>query len=206
MAHKKKDNTTWSEKDFFEIDKYIDRCIVINEEERALYHSLLEKQKVKKKTHLLEAGQICKYEWYVIKGCVRIYYIDDNGFDVNMMFAVEDWWFSDMQSYVEQKPSQLYIQALEDCELWCMCRENKERVFNEIPKFERMFRLMLGRSIIALQQRLLQTYTKTAEERYLEFIERYPLIPQRIPQHHIASFLGISPEFLSKIRNKKRKK
>ncbi|MFN3939711.1 MAG: Crp/Fnr family transcriptional regulator, partial [Chitinophagales bacterium] len=194
MAHKKKENTAWSEKDFWEIDKYIDRCIVITDEERALYHSFLERQKVKKKTHLLEAGKVCNHEWYVIKGCIRIYYIDDNGFDVNMMFAVEDWWFSDMQSYTEQKPSQLYIQALEDSELWRMTKENKERVFKEIPKFERMFRIMLQRSLVAMQQRLIQTYTKTAEERYFEFIERYPLIPQRIPQRHIASFLGISPE------------
>ena len=191
---------------FSEIDKYIDRCIVIEDEERKLYHSLLEYQKIKKKAYLLEAGQICKYEWYVIKGCVRIFYIDDNGFDVNLMFAVEDWWFSDLQSYTEEKPSQLYIQALENCELWRMTKKNKEIVFAQIPKFERMFRMMLQRSNIAIQQRLLQTYTRTAEERYAEFLQRYPNIPQRIPQHHIASFLNMSPEFLSKIRNKKTKK
>lgn len=202
---KNKVQKTWSEKDYAEIDKYINKCIDINDDERRTYHSLLERQKVKKKTFLLEAGQICKYEWYVIKGCVRIYYIDDNGFDVNLMFAVEDWWFSDLQSYTEEKPSRLFIQALEDCDLWRMTKKNKEKVFTEIPKFERMFRMMLQRSNIAIQQRLLQTYTKTAEERYAEFLERYPQIPQRIPQHHIASFLNMSPEFLSKIRNKKTK-
>ncbi|MBP7399809.1 MAG: Crp/Fnr family transcriptional regulator [Chitinophagales bacterium] len=195
-----------TENAYAEIDNYINRCIVIDDDERNLYHSLLEKLKVKKKTYLLEAGQICKYEWYVIKGCVRIYYIDDNGFDVNLMFAVEDWWLSDLQSYMEEKPSRLFIQALEDSVLWRMTKKNKEKVFDEIPKFERMFRIMLQRSNIAMQYRLLQTYTQTAEERYKEFIRRYPKIPQRIPQHHIASFLGMSPEFLSKIRNKKTKK
>lgn len=203
---KTKINPAEKENVFAEIDKYINKCIVIDDEERNLYHSFLEKQKVKKKAFLLEAGQVCKYEWYVIKGCVRTFYIDDNGFDVNLMFAVEDWWLSDLQSYTEEKPSRLFIQALEDSVLWRITKQNKEKVFDKIPKFERMFRIMLQRSNIAMQYRLLQTYTLTAEERYQEFIKHYPKIPQRIPQHHIASFLGISPEFLSKIRNRKVKK
>lgn len=185
-----------------EIDKYLSRTIELSNDELDLFHSYLEYKKFGKKTFLLRAGDVCNYEAFVIKGCLRMYFVDEKGFEVNMMFPVEDWWFGDLASSINNTPSSLNIEAMEDCELFFIDINKKEKLLAQIPKLERMFRIMLTRSIVALQNRIYKTIAKSAEERYLEFIETYPSIPQRIPQHHIASFLGISPEFLSKIRKK----
>lgn len=187
---------------YAQIDAYVDRCIVITPEERALFHDVLEQRTVQRKQYLLRAGEICRYEYYVISGCLRSYYLDEKGNEVNIMFPVEDWWLGDMISFTNNTPSSLYIEALEDCTLWMINQENKELLFEKAPAFERMFRLMIQRSLAALQNRLYATIAKTAEQRYQEFMEKYPDIPQRIPQHYIASYLGITPEFLSKIRRK----
>jgi CRP/FNR family cyclic AMP-dependent transcriptional regulator len=187
---------------YAQIDAYVDRCIVITPEERALFHDVLEQRTVQRKQYLLRAGEICRYEYYVISGCLRSYYLDEKGNEVNIMFPVEDWWLGDMISFTNNTPSSLYIEALEDCTLWMINQENKELLFEKAPAFERMFRLMIQRSLAALQNRLYATIAKTAEQRYQEFMEKYPDIPQRIPQHYIAYYLGITPEFLSKIRRK----
>ncbi len=187
---------------YAQIDAYVDRCIVITPEERALFHDVLEQRTVQRKQYLLRAGEICRYEYYVISGCLRSYYLDEKGNEVNIMFPVEDWWLGDMISFTNNTPSSLYIEALEDCTLWMINQENKELLFEKAPAFERMFRLMIQRSLAALQNRLYATIAKTAEQRYQEFMEKYPDIPQRIPQHYIASYLGITPVFLSKIRRK----
>ncbi len=187
---------------YAQIDAYVDRCIVITPEERALFHDVLEQRTVQRKQYLLRAGEICRYEYYVISGCLRSYYLDEKGNEVNIMFPVEDWWLGDMIRFTNNTPSSLYIEALEDCTLWMINQENKELLFEKAPAFERMFRLMIQRSLAALQNRLYATIAKTAEQRYQEFMEKYPDIPQRIPQHYIASYLGITPEFLSKIRRK----
>lgn len=188
--------------DYKEIDSYVDRIIRISDEDRQFFHQILERRSIKKKEHLLRAGQICRYEFYVIKGCLRLYFLDDSGSEINMMFPVEDWWFGDLVSFAEQAPGSLYAEALEDSEVWMISRENKEALFNRVPAFERMFRLMIQRSLVVLMNRLVATISQPADERYRAFIERYPYIPQRIPQHHIASYLGVSPEFLSKIRRR----
>jgi len=151
---------------------------------------------------LLRAGNICNFEAYVIKGCIREYYIDGHGAEVTLQFAVEDWWVSDINSFQDQNVSNMYIETLEDCELLMLSRQSKEELLAEVPKLERMFRLMIQRHLSAVQNRLFKTITHTAIEKYLEFLNRYPAIPQRVPQHYIASYLGISPEFLSKLRTR----
>jgi CRP-like cAMP-binding protein len=166
----------------------------------------LEYRKVPKKTRLLQAGDICNFEAYVNKGCIREYIIDENGVEVTLQFAVEDWWVSDLASFQDQNPCTMYIETLEDCELLVLTRDSKERLLIEVPKLERMFRLMLQRHLTVVQKRLFKTISTTAMEKYLEFINRYPSIPQRVPQHYIASYLGISPEFLSKLRARNLKK
>ena len=187
---------------YSEIDAYVDRCIAITPEERSFFNSILEPKTIERKQHLLRAGEICRYEYYVISGCLRSYYLDEKGNEVNIMFPVEDWWLGDLVSFTYNIPSSLYIEAMEDSILWMINQENKELLFEKVPAFERMFRLMIQRSLAAIQNRLYATIAKTAEQRYQEFMEKYPAIPQRIPQHHIASYLGITPEFLSKIRRK----
>jgi CRP-like cAMP-binding protein len=191
---------------FQSINNYAAKSVNLTPEETALFNEILEYRQVPKKTRLLQAGDVCNFEAYVIKGCIREYTVDENGTEVTLQFAVEDWWVSDLASFQDQTPAYMNIETLEDCELLILTRENKERLLTEVPKLERMFRLMLQRHLTVVQKRLFKTIATTAMEKYQEFINRYPGIPQRVPQHYIASYLGISPEFLSKLRARGLKK
>jgi len=191
---------------FQNINNYAARSVSLTAEETTLFNEILEYRKIPKKTRLLTAGNICNFEAYVNKGCIREYIIDKNGAEVTLQFAVEDWWVSDLASFQDQSPAHMNIETLEDCELLILTRDSKEKLLNEVPKLERMFRLMLQRHLTVVQKRLFKTMATTAMEKYLEFINRYPSIPQRVPQHYIASYLGISPEFLSKLRRRSLKK
>lgn len=191
---------------FAAINQYITRYASFTAEEVALFNSLLEYRAVPKKTFLLQEGEVCKFEAYISKGCVRSYYIDEQGAEVTLQFAIENWWASDIASFHEATPSRMFIETLEDCELLVLTPETKETLLQQAPCFERMFRLMVQRNLSRMQERLFQTITTTAEQKYLDFLQRYPTIPQRAPQHQIASFLGFSPEFLSKVRTKLSKK
>lgn len=185
---------------FQEIDKHISRCSSIRNHELAVFHSKLKQKTYKKKTLLLRQGEICRFEAYIVKGCVRKYYIDQSGNEVVLQFAVEDWWVSDIGSFAEQKPSNLFIETLEDTELLVIDHENKERLFQELPHLERVFRIMLQRAYTVLESRFYAAVSHSAESRYLEFIKTYPNILQRVPQQQIASYLGITPESLSRIK------
>lgn len=185
---------------FQEIDKHISRCSSIRNHELAVFHSRLKQKTYKKKTLLLRQGEICRFEAYIVKGCVRKYYIDQSGNEVVLQFAVEDWWVSDIGSFAEQKPSNLFIETLEDTELLVIDHENKERLFQELPHLERVFRIMLQRAYTVLESRFYAAVSHSAESRYLEFIKTYPNILQRVPQQQIASYLGITPESLSRIK------
>ena len=184
------------------INKYVTRCHAFTAAELGYFDSVLEHKSYPKKTFLLQEGEVCNFEAYVLKGCIRTYYIDHNGFEVILQFAVEDWWVSDISSFHEQQPSRLFIETIEDCELLILNPETKEKLLSKVPYFERVFRLMVQRNLAATQNRLINTIAKSAQEKYLEFLSQYPTIPQRVPQHYIASYLGISPEFLSKVRAK----
>ena len=184
------------------VNAYVRRCLHPSEEELTFYNSLLTYRKFEKKAMLLQEGEVCDFEAYILKGCVRTYFINENGFEVTLSFAVEDWWVSELASFHEGKPSRLFIETLEPTEMLMINRANKEILLDKYPKFERMYRLMLQRSLSVVYDRLLSTLSKPAQERYLEFLERYPQIPQRVAQHYIASYLGVSAEFLSKIRSR----
>ncbi|WP_431210475.1 Crp/Fnr family transcriptional regulator [Puia sp. P3] len=188
------------------IDRFVAKYIALTEEELAFFHSLLKHRKLKKKSFLLQEGEICDFEAFVLKGCIRSYYIDKDGVETILLFAVEDWWVSDLTSFAEQKPSHLFIETIEDCELLSIDFKNKSLLFQKIPAFERMFRLLVQRALGVLQQRFYASVSQTAEERYLQFMEKYPLIAQRVPQHQIARYIGVSPEFLSKVRSTMYKK
>jgi CRP/FNR family transcriptional regulator, cyclic AMP receptor protein len=187
---------------FLQIDKYVNRCVALSDNQLDALHAVLEYRKVKKKTFLLHRGEHCNFEAYIVKGCVKVYSIDEKGDEVILMFAIEDWWVSDIASFSEGVPSTLYIETMEDCELLILTHDKKEQLYQQVPQLERMFRLMIQRAYTVLQNRFVATISQPAEERYLDFIKRYPSIPQRVPQHQIAAYLGISPEFLSKIRAK----
>lgn len=188
---------------FEQINTAISRYVSFTEAELKIFNSLLEYKKVPRKTIMLREGEKCNFEAFVVSGCIRKYYIDANGFEVILQFAIEDAWVSDVSfSIYEEKPSQVYIETLEDCEFLMFTPETKEQLFAEAPRFERAFRILLMRNMAVTQNRLFNTIAKTATEKYLEFITLYPTIPQRVAQHHIASYLGISAEFLSKVRTR----
>jgi CRP-like cAMP-binding protein len=191
---------------FQAINNYVARTIQLTPDELEYFNGILEYKTVPKKTMLLQPGDICNFELYVNKGCIREYYIDSKGAEITLQFAVEDWWMSDITSFQDQTPSIMYIETLEDCELLILSRNAKEKLLLQVPKLERMFRLMLQRHLSVVQNRLVKTISYTAMERYLEFLSRYPNIPQRVAQHYIASYLGISAEFLSKLRKRHLKK
>jgi CRP-like cAMP-binding protein len=186
---------------FDAIDRFIAKYVSLNDEELAFFHSLLRTRKVKKKNFLLQEGEICDFEAFIIKGCIRSYYLDKEGVETILLFAVEDWWVSDITSFADRKPSNIFIETIEDSELLTIDFAGKARLLERLPAFERMYRLLVQRSLGVLQQRFYSTISETAEERYLQFLEKYPLVAQRVPQHQIARYIGVSPEFLSKVRS-----
>lgn len=188
---------------YSQINKNISRYVTFDADELEIFDSLLHYKAVPKKTIMLQVDEMCSFEAFVIKGCVRKYYIDANGFEVILQFAIENAWISDISfSSYEDKPSRVYIETLEDCEFFIFSPETKEELFSKAPKFERAFRILVQRSLAVTQDRLFNTISKTATEKYLEFLEHYPTLSQRVAQHYIASYLGISAEFLSKVRTK----
>lgn len=182
--------------------KNIDRHIHLEPEESSFFISLARVRRLKKKEFLLQAGEVCRYEAFVLEGCLRNYYLDDKGDEHILQFSIEDWWTSDLYSLLTQSPANQFIDALEDSVVALFDRDDLEQLYREVPKFERFFRIMLQNAFIAHQQRILQNIGSTGEERYLAFRNKYPQLEQRLPQHQIAAFLGITPEFLSKIRGK----
>src|SRR5579871_4348998 len=189
---------------FTEIDRFVAKFINLSTAESDFFHSLLKPRHVKKKAFLLKEGEICDFEAFILKGCIRSFYLDKNGTETILLFAVEDWWVSDLTSFAERIPSNLFIETIEDCDLLAIDYAGKALLFDKIPAFERMFRLLVQRSLSVLQQRFYATVSQTAEERYVQFLEKYPQIAQRVPQHQIARYIGVSPEFLSKIRSIRR--
>ncbi|MEP7141747.1 MAG: Crp/Fnr family transcriptional regulator [Ferruginibacter sp.] len=187
---------------FDQINRHVTKCTNLSTEELAYFNSILQYRPIPKKTILLHEGDICNFEAYINKGCIRNYYIDENGFEVTLQFAIEDWWVSDIASFQDHTPSSMFIETLEDCELLILSPQTKEDLMARVPKLERVFRLMVQRNLAVLQRRLFKTISTSAREKYLDFLKRYPTIPQRVAQHYIASYLGISPEFLSKVRTK----
>jgi len=186
-----------------QINENISRYVSFSKEELNVLNSLLEHKVVPKKTIMLHEGEMCNFEAFVVKGCVRKYYIDENGFEVILQFATENAWVSDISfSIYEDKPSRVFIETLEDSEFLIFSPQTKEELFTRAPRFERAFRILLQRHLSATQNRLFHTIAMPAQERYIDFLEQYPTLPQRVAQHYIASYLGISAEFLSKIRKK----
>ena len=191
---------------FAQINSSISRYVSFTQQELDIFNSLLVVKKIPKKTIMLHKGEKCTFEGFVVKGCIRKYYIDEKGFEVVLQFAVENSWISDISfSIYETDPSLIFIETLENSEFLMFSPETKEQLFKKAPRFERAFRILMQRHLAVTQKRLLQNITLTAEQKYDEFIKNYPSIPNRVAQHYIASYLGISAEFLSKIRTRKLK-
>ena len=181
--------------------KKFDEIIDLTQEEKEMSLHFFISKKIRKKQYLLQQGDVCKYVAFVEKGLLRSYKVDDKGHEHITQFAFEGWWISDQLSFLTGEPSEYNIDALEDSELLLLTKQTEEQMLQKIPKFERFFRILLQNNLIATQKRLMNTLSQTAEERYSELIAACPeTMPNRIPQHMLASFLGITPETLSRIR------
>lgn len=178
----------------------VNRFITLEKNEIELFLSLLKSKSYKKKEFILRNGEICKYEMFIVKGCVKNYTIDKNGFEHISMFAIEDWWTSDMASFVSQEPALYNIEVLEDTEVLQLSKPNLETLLNQIPKFEKFFRILYQKSLTTHIERNNQNISFTAEEKYLHFVRKHPKLEQRISQKNMAAYLGITPEFLSVLR------
>ncbi|HEX2533105.1 MAG TPA: Crp/Fnr family transcriptional regulator [Chitinophagaceae bacterium] len=181
--------------------KNIARHIALDPEEEAYFLSVLQPRKLRRRQYLVQAGEPCRYECFVEKGCLRQYFLDDQGQEHVTVFAVEDWWISDMYGLITGKPSLTYVDAVEESELLLIEQAAFETLLVRVPKFERFFRILLQRAYVANQVRIIENLSLPAEERYRRFVERHPQLEQRVPQRQIASYLGITPESLSRLRH-----
>ncbi|WP_316838792.1 Crp/Fnr family transcriptional regulator [Pedobacter gandavensis] len=177
-------------------------CPLNKAEEQAVIESfnLLE---LKKKSLILEAGQFCKTNYFVSKGCLRLFFFNDKGVEQTTQFAIENWWISDYTSLALKKPSEFYLQTVEDSSIMVLESAAEEALFERVPKLERYFRLMFQRAYGASQHLAKYNHNLSREAHYRHFSKSFPDFVQRIPQYMLASFLGFTPEFLSKIRAKK---
>lgn len=184
---------------------YFQKTIPLKNEEKQLVIELFKPKLYRKRQYVLLEGVVCNQFNFVVRGCLRMYKIDDKGNTHILQFASENWWLSDIGSFHDCKPSDLNIDALEDTMVLQISHENLLLLYKQAPKFDRIFRVLIENSFVSLQKRLLQNISSTAEERYLTFLENYSHLSNRLPQTQIASFLGITPEFLSRLRNKQTK-
>ncbi|UKT63690.1 Crp/Fnr family transcriptional regulator [Pedobacter mucosus] len=182
---------------------HINRFVDLNNDEQEILASLLKSFSFKKKAYLLEEGQICRANYFVVKGCLRLYFIDIKGVEQTTQFAIENWWLTDLTSFLIQQPSEFFIQAAETTEVIAIEHHQYDEMFKILPKIERYFRLILQKNHQAAQRRIKFLSSFTAEERYRHFNGLFPEFVQRIPQYMLASYLGFTPGFLSKIRAKK---
>ena len=179
-----------------------DEKVQLTAAEKELMKTFFLPKKLRKRQYMLQEGDVCKYVAFVEKGMLRCYKVDEKGVDHIIQFAFEGWWMSDQYSFLTGEPSQYNIDALEDCELLLLSKPAEEQLMEQVPKMERYFRILLQNNLIATQRRLVSSLSHSAEEKYNELIQSCPTIPQRVPQHMMASFLGITPETLSRIRRR----
>jgi CRP-like cAMP-binding protein len=180
--------------------KKIQEKITLTEDEFNYCKTLFLPKKLRKRQYLLQEGDVCKYQGFVEKGILRSYTIDEKGNEHTLQFASEGWWMADLSSFLTGEPSVFNMDALEDTELLLITKPSWETLLQKIPKLERYFRILIQNHLISTQKRLMQSLSEQAEERYIRFTKTYPDCVRRVPQHMIASYLGISRETLSRIR------
>jgi CRP-like cAMP-binding protein len=185
---------------------YINNFIVLSDEEQKILLEAFVFRKYLKGQFIVQQGDICRYENFVNKGCLKTFFVDKEGQEHIVMFAIENWWTSDMGSFISRSPANYNVQCIEDTDVFQITHEKLEELYLKVPKMERFFRIIIQRAYIALEKRIISSFSMTAGERYILFREQYPQIEQRVPNYMIASYLGVTKEFLSKIRNQLTKK
>ena len=179
---------------------YINKHVNLTADEEAFLTSKVSYRKYLKGQYIVQQGDVCKYECFVISGCTKTFFVDEEGQEHIIMFAIEDWWASDLGSFITQTPADFSVQCIENTDFIMFSNDDIEDLYSEIPKLERFFRLIIERAFVASQKRLIRNFSLSAKDRYLYFKKQYPKIDQRIPQYMIASYLGVTKEFLSKIK------
>ena len=185
---------------------FLQQKVEVTTEEAAVFGEAFQAKILRKKQLVIQPMFTAKYRYYVVKGALRSFIMDHKGEENTIALAIEDWWITDYNSYIYQKPATLFVAALEDSVVMQIDFATEQKLKATHPKFETFFRIIAERGLAFYQRRLISNLTQTAEERYHEFEERYPLINQRVPQYALASFLGMSTEYLSKLRNNRVKK
>lgn len=180
---------------------YINKYINLTVEEEALLFSKVVQRNYLKDQYIVQQGDICKSANFIISGCTKTFYMDKEGQEHIVMFSIEDWWTSDLGSFITQTPADFNVQCIENTQLIQFAFDNLEELYAEIPKLERLFRKIVELAFVASQKRIIRNFSLTAKERYQIFKDTYPKIEQRVPQYMIASYLGITKEFLSKIKS-----
>ena len=185
------------------LTNHINRFTSLSSSEKDLLSEYIQFNDVKNKEYLLKAGQVCKANYFVVKGCFRMYSHTDKGTEQIIQFGIDNWWIADYTSFESQQPSLFNIQALESGVVGALDRQVQDSLFARLPKLERYFRYVLQRAYAATLMRVHFIFSESGEERYRNFNSSFPEFVQRIPQYMLASYLGFTPEFLSKIRAKK---
>lgn len=187
----------------FELFKaHLDKFITISDSEFAEILSFFEIRTIRKKENLLEEGQICKEHYFVLKGVLRKFFINEKGTEQTTEFAIENWWLTDNLAYEHQLKTGFYIQAVETSEILVITQKNQEQLLAQFPVLERYFRFIYQRAYAASQMRIKYIFSYSKDEFYFQLVKKYPEFVQRVPQYLIASFLGFTPEYLSEIRKK----
>lgn len=184
----------------------VSKHISLDDEESEYFVSLLEEVNIKRKEFLVRKGEVARYTYFVIQGCLRNYELDQEGGMHISLFAMKDWWISDLHSFLTQTPSHGFVDALENSELLRLSKSNYEKLFQKVPKFEHYFRILHQNAFVSLKDRVIGNLSLTAEERYNNFMDKYPELNLRLPQKQIAAYLGITPEFLSMLRSRMAKR
>lgn len=188
------------------IINYINKFVLLTEEEANIFGSNFKEVKIKKRQIIVQPNFVAKNKYFVVSGAIRAYVIDNGGIEHTVQLAIDQWWISDYNSYIFQQPASMFLMAMEDCDVLQISFEDEQRLKAMNHKFETFFRILAERGAAFMQRRFISAITSSAEERYDLFMEKYPLMAMRFPQYVIASYLGMTTEFLSKIRNQKVKK
>lgn len=179
---------------------HIEKKVRLTEDEFEVCKKYFIPKTIKKHRFLLNEGDVCKYIGYINSGCMREYTIDNKGAEHIIQFAIQDWWISDLNSFLTGTPATYNIDATQDSEVLLLEKNAREELLNNCPKMERFFRLLIEANYVATHQRIADSLSLSAEERYLKFINTYPKLFENVSQNQIASYLGITPQSLSRIR------
>ncbi|NMH86272.1 Crp/Fnr family transcriptional regulator [Flavivirga algicola] len=185
-----------------QLHAYLNRYVPFSEEEMNLFYSYLTLQTFQKKEFLLKEGEVCKTRFFIIEGLIRVFKIDERGNENIIHFGIENWWMTNLESFINEQASLLYIQALEETTILAINKVNLEKAYAAIPKLERVFRIITEKMFIAIERKNEHYVKMNSKKRYDIFINELKTFSQRVPQYMIASYLDITPEYLSELRKK----